>query len=497
MNNGDSLGYLLPELLLAVGILILIALGASGFRRRRSLAIAILVVTCEASMLAALATGDGAPVFLCFGLLARDPFSDFFKLLGPVAAAAVALLAFDAKDALDGTVDADGRGGDQEAPEFCALLLGAVLGTNLMAAATDLLTAYLGLELVSIMSYLLAGFSRDSQRSAEAALKYVIYGGVASGVMLYGLSLFYGMAGSTDLTAVSASAAAAPIPLVVVAAVLVFAGVAYKIAVVPFHAWCPDVYEGGPTPVAAFLSVATKAGGVALLLRLFAAATPHAPVTLFVLVVGVATMTVGNLGALGQTNLKRLLAYSSIAHAGTMLLGLGAGGAAGNASVLFYLGVSLLANLTAFVAVTAVARATGGETLADYTGLGYRMPLCALALAIAMVALIGLPPTAGFLAKYYVFAALIERGSAGGTVFYVVAAIGLAQTLLSVGYYARVLKAMYLEGSDGDRLATAPAPAMTPIHTALLAAMALPTVALGVCWWPLREWVVASLAMAR
>ena len=234
----------------------------------------------------------------------------------------------------------------------------------LMAAAVDLLTAYLSLETVSIMSYVLAGFRRRSRQSAEAALKYVIYGGVASGVMLYGMSLLYGLAGSTSFAAILHAAGTTTAPTtVLLAVVLCLAGFGYKVAAVPFHMWCPDVYEGAPTAVTAFLSVGPKAAGFALLIRFCAGALPAelggaaAPWPLLFGLVAAATMTLGNLAALAQTNVKRLLAYSSIAHAGYLLLALVAGGRDGARAILLYLVAYLFMSLGAFAVVIAVAEA--------------------------------------------------------------------------------------------------------------------------------------------
>jgi NADH-quinone oxidoreductase subunit N len=489
LHNTASLGPFLPELVLMGGVLALVLASMLVRRPARHVAAGLTALTCVAGAVATFATRTTEPKSLFFGLLARDPFGDYFKYLSFTATALIGLLVLRARD----SVDYQRR--DADACEFYGLVLAAALGVNLMAAATDLLTAYLALEFVSLMSYLLAGFSRGSRRSAEASLKYVIYGGVASGAMLYGLSLLYGLAAATDLTTVRLAAQQAPGAVVLVAAVLTMAGLGYKIAVVPFHMWCPDVYQGAPTPVSAFLSVAPKAGGFALVLRFLGTTAPgqvssDSPWVLFLLVVAVATMTVGNLAALGQHNLKRLLAYSSIAHAGYALLGVAVGGPAGQHAVLFYLAVYLFMNIAAFGVVLAVADRGGGETLDDYAGLGFRMPLPALVLAVTLIALTGLPPTAGFIGKYYLFAALIERGQgAGGATFYLVALIGVLNSVVSLYYYARVLRAMYLQRA---RVATGPTRAWG-VHTLVLGLTSVPTVVLGIYWAPLRDFVESAV----
>jgi NADH-quinone oxidoreductase subunit N len=365
-----------------------------------------------------------------------------------------------------------------------------------MASSTDLLTAFLSLEMVSIMSYILAGFKRRDRRSSEASLKYVIYGGVASGVMLYGMSLLYGLAASTSLTAVRAAAAATPATAtVVLAVILCMAGFGYKIASVPFHMWCPDVYEGAPTPVTAFLSVGPKAAGFALLIRFFSGAVPatvgsglqtSSPWVLLLAVIACATMTLGNLTALVQTNLKRLFAYSSIAHAGYLLLGLCAGGDEGNRAILIYLVTYLFMNIGAFVVIMAISDAGLGETLDDYRGLGKRAPFAAFAMAVFLSSLTGLPPLAGFFGKFYLFYALLAKG---GTLLVTVAVIGVLNSAVSLFYYARVFRAMYFESAvDESKLA------VPRVHAVTMALMAIPTVTLFlVAWAPLERWVNASL----
>jgi NADH-quinone oxidoreductase subunit N len=465
-----------------------LALGLVLPRLSRQLAAAATVAILAAAGVATLATAS-APAGLFAGLLARDPFADYFTLIALVTTAVVTLLALSSRDALDPAAP------DREAPELFALLLAAALGVALMAAATDLLLGYLGLELVSLVAYVLAGFTRGSRRSAEASLKYVIYGGVASGAFLYGLSLLYGLAGSTSFSAVAAATATAPPLALAAAAGLCLAGFGYKVAVVPFHMWAPDVYEGAPTPVAAFLSVASKAGGFALALRFLAFTTGggRLPWSLIALVIAILSMTLGNLAALAQRNLKRLLAYSSIAHAGYVFLGVAAGAPAGHHAVLFYLGVYVFMNLAAFAAIVAVASGGGGETVDEWAGLGRRMPLAAFVVTVAFVALAGLPPTAGFIGKYYLFAAVIERGRATGDgAFYVAALIAVANSVLSLYYYARVIRAVYI---DRGAVSNAPAQPASRLLRIVLLGLVVPIVALGVYWAPLETLASEALSL--
>jgi NADH-quinone oxidoreductase subunit N len=493
LSNQASFLLALPEICLTVGALVILLLGLLFPRLSRWTGAALTVGAAGAALVATLLTAPDAPRGLFGGLTARDPFGDFFRLLACLATVVVALLATRARDTIDP------QQGDREAPEFFALLLTAALGVMLMASATDMLLAYLGLELVSMMSYILAGFTRGVRRSAEAALKYVIYGGVASAALLYGMSLVYGFTGETRLAPAFAALRAAPVSLNLVAVALCLAGLGYKVAVVPFHMWCPDVYEGAPTPVAAFLSVAPKAGGFALLLRFFGAADPSSGVvlgtqasawSLLALVIAVMTMTLGNLAALGQSNIKRLLAYSAIAHAGYLFLGVAVGPPGGHLAILFYLGVYLFMSLGAFAVVAAVVDQGGGEGLAAFSGLGRRQPLAAFVLTVVLFGLAGLPPTGGFVAKYYMFSAVVARGrELHEGMFYVAAVIAVLNSVVSVYYYAKVVRAMYLEPPGEGLPGHLPAPL-----PALLLALLIPTVALGIYWAPLDDLVRGSLA---
>jgi NADH-quinone oxidoreductase subunit N len=327
---------------------------------------------------------------------------------------------------------------------------------------------------------------------------------VASGCFLYGLSLLYGFAGTTDLAAARAAMGSAPVPLALVAMALCLAGLGYKVAVVPFHMWAPDVYQGAPIPVAAYLSVASKAGGFALLLRFFGstggplpevADDPSGaaiPWSLLALVLAVITMTLGNLAALGQRNLKRLLAYSSIAHAGYLFLGVAVGAPGGHQAILFYLGVYLFVNLAAFAVVVVVARTEADEEIERWAGLGRRQPLAAFTMTVALVALAGLPPTAGFIGKFYLFAAVISRGrELGQGMFYAAALIAVLNSVVSLYYYARVVRAMYLEPAGPELPLLRPGVLLRLVLVVLL----LPTLALGLYWAPLDQLTGQALSL--
>jgi NADH-quinone oxidoreductase subunit N len=388
--------------------------------------------------------------------------------------------------------------------EFYALILFATVGMCLMAGATELVLAYLAIELTSIPLYILAGYFRSEPRSAEAGMKYFLFGAMSSAILLYGMSLAYGFAvaslggtsNANDLTQLArigelaAQAADGPGRLLTLALILIIAGVGYKLAVVPFHGWSPDVYEGAPTPITAFISTASKTAGFLLLFRLLTVAFPglagSASIgaelggwTSMLALVALLTLVVGNLAALPQTNAKRLLAYSSIAQAGFVLLGLVAWAAPqaydrsqGTAALLYYLVVYTLTNIGAFGALTAVLMATGGDNISDLNGLARRnLPLAAL-LAVCVLSLAGVPPLAGFFAKFYVFMV----GWQAGAQWLVIAA--LAATVVSLYYYLQLLKAMFIEPPplEGGQVVPLASP---PWVTAAVAVAAIGLIGLG------------------
>src|SRR5512139_455298 len=458
-QNLDSTIWFRPELALTFGALTLFVLDL--FWKRSAARVAYLTAAALAVLgVAAVLLWQQPPDALSLfnGMIANDAFASFFKWLFLGAGALTVFIAAQGQDFPAARVG-----------EFYALLVAIVLGMFMMASATDLLMMYLSIELVSMVSYVLAGFRKADRKAAEGSLKYVIYGGVASGVMLFGMSYLYGLTGTTNvlelgprilaLQASGASLAGTRIALVV-AVVFVTAGIGYKVAAVPWHMWCPDVYEGAPTPFTAFLSVGPKAAGFALALRFFQSAFsgPTSPATGFaealggipwpavVGVIAAVTMTLGNFTALGQTNLKRLLAYSSIAHAGYTLMGLSAVSDRGMQAIMIYMLVYLVMNVGAFLVVILVAEATGSESILDYRGLSRRHPSAAVAFAIFLFSLTGLPPFAGFAGKWYLFYAVFERiDGPGGSWYAWLALIGALNTAVSLYYYARVIRAMFID----------------------------------------------------
>jgi NADH-quinone oxidoreductase subunit N len=446
MGTTESLRWFLPELVLSVAVLavIFVDLASTGAAGRRTTTAPGILALAGAGVALALSLGlrGVARTELFDGMIVLDGFSVFFKVLLGLALVAVVWMSLASREV---------RGQPNEG-EYYTLLLASGLGMFLMASAGTLLMAYLSLEFVSLTSYVLTGFLLHNRRSGEAALKYLIYGGVASGAMIYGMSWVFGLTGAMDYAGIGRAIASldpASRPALFVALVLVLAGFGYKISAVPFHMWAPDVYTGAPIPVTALLAVGSKAAGFALLLRFFSfgvgadgatAAITQLPVREFASVLCVATMTLGNLAALGQTNMKRLLAYSSIAHAGYALLGFVVFAAHGVGVLLFYLAIYYAMNLGAFWVVMLVANATGREDLDGYRGLAWRGgALPALALGVFLFSLAGLPPLAGFLGKFFVFWAGIEQR------FIALVVIGTVNSVISLYYYARVVKVMFLD----------------------------------------------------
>ncbi|MGH7214950.1 MAG: NADH-quinone oxidoreductase subunit N [Tepidisphaeraceae bacterium] len=440
------------------------------FARKSNAACAVVaLVGLVVALISLIVVGAGEGVAGTYfrGLLVIDPFAVLWKAMLLVFAIGIILMWF-------ATTSATMHEGD--GPEFFALLLGATLGMSLMASTSNLLMIFMAVELASLPSYVLAGFRKTDRIGAEASLKYVLFGAATSAIMAYGLSMLYGLYGTLQVEQLAVTLAQADGgggALLVVALLGLIVGIGFKISAVPFHFWCPDVFEGASIDVSAFLSVASKGAALALLLRvlmLIANAAgfqdvPHLSLTSLAIVLGVLgaiTATVGNTAAFVQTNIKRLLAYSSIAHAGYMLCALsllvrgndelattaGAGGlfTVGVAqAILIYLAIYLFMNLGAFTVAGVISRETGSERIEEYAGLNQRAPLLAACMMCFMVSLVGLPPFAGFVAKLYVMYVL---GANGGWWWWLVAVIGI-NTVFSLYYYLRVVKVMYLAPTGG------------------------------------------------
>ncbi len=430
--NADVLSVL-PEITLAAGGMAMLVLPVLRSARLLGLlTLLILAAAAELKLLDFLRQPGGAREAFS-GMLALDAFGFFFQMAILFAMGLVAL-----------SVAGYARQEIRARREFHALFLMSGVGLLLVVGAQNLALLYLGIELISIFSYLLVGFQKREPRAVEGALKYFLFGALSTGAMLYGITLVYGLTGTMHLPALSAAfpQALERAPMLASAALLlVVAGLAFKVTLVPFHMWAPDAYEGAPAPVASFLSLAPKLAGFAALARvLLLGFTPAAggwPGLLGGL--AVLSMTLGNLAALSQSNVKRLLAYSTIAHAGTMAIGLAVATPFGLGALLYYLAAYLLMNAGAFAGVIAVGNAEGREDVEAFAGLSRREPALAFMIAVCFLALAGIPPLAGFFAKMWIFAAALKSGA----VWLAVAAA--VNSVIALFYYMRIVKAMYLD----------------------------------------------------
>ena len=423
--------YILPEIVLTVGALVVLIADVLLPRGSRALVwVAVAALTATLVSLAPFANIE--PVEVANGLIAVDSFALFFKGLFLVAAIITVLMSVRYLE-----IEGASPG------EYYFLILCATLGMMIMAGGIDLITSFVGLETMAVSFYILVGFIKPNQRSNEAAVKYFLLGAFSLGILLYGMSLLYGVSGTTSLRGMAmVLGGQARDPLLVLAVILVVAGLGFKIAAVPFHMWAPDVYEGAPTPVTAFLSVGSKAASFAMLLRILFEGLPSmsADWRLLFEVLAIVTMTVGNLSALTQSNLKRMLAYSSIAHAGYLMMGVVAATSRGVSAMLIYLFVYAFMQLGAFAVIVMMRRRDViGDELKDLSGLHARHPFAAFALLVFMLSLGGIPPTAGFMGKLWLFGAAIDAG------YVWLAVIAVLNSAVSLYYYVRVVVFMYLK----------------------------------------------------
>src|SRR5437773_1247414 len=422
---------ILPELVLTSGALVVLIADVLLPRENRG-ALAWVTLLAIGATLAALVPFRSTHVEVAQGLLAVDQFALFFKVVFLVAAAITVLMSVRYLE-----IEGASPG------EYYFLILCATLGMMIMAGGIDLITIFIGLETMAVSFYILAGFLKPNQRSNEAAVKYFLLGAFSLGILLYGMSLMYGLSGTTNLRMMAkAFVGQEADPRLVLAVMLVAAGVGFKIAAVPFHMWAPDVYEGAPTPITAFLSVGSTAASFAMLLRIFLEGLPSMKPEWRVLFEGLAivTMTVGNLAALTQSNLKRMLAYSSIAHAGYVLIGVVAGTSRGVAAMLIYVLVYAFMQLGAFTVIVLMRRQDiVGDELKDFSGLHVRHPFAAFAMLMFMLSLGGIPPTAGFMGKFWLFGAAIDAG------YVWLAVIGVLNSAISLYYYIRIVVFMYVK----------------------------------------------------
>ena len=490
MNNLQSLSFFYPELLLTLVILFAIIYDLL-IDSSESEKVGWVLVFGLVLVAIAIWFQDSSKVTTLFtDAVVLDPFSTFFKLLIILATIFVSVVSLYSNELRD-----------YRKGEYFYLLGIITFGLFMMVSSIDLIMVYVSIEIVSIMSFVLAGYLKKNTRSNEAALKYVVYGAFSSGIMLFGLSYIYGLTGSTNffqIQQILASSGSESNSAILMAVVMILAGFGYKVSAVPFHFWTPDVYEGSPTTITAYLSIAPKAGAFAMMIRFFNQVLADGgamsglgfisktdlPWASLISLLAVLTMTVGNVVAIQQDNIKRMLAYSSVAHAGYMLLAMPVMSGDSIYAIMVYLVMYLFMNLGAFFVVITIKNKTNGETFNDYKGLGWEMPIVGITMTLFMVSLTGLPPTAGFIGKFYIFASLIQ----GGGSFYWLAVIGGVNSVVSLYYYLRVVKVMYFDGDRKDSLVSPP-----KVLTGMLLATAVPTMVLGIYWVPIAKWIKESL----
>lgn len=434
-----SISAIAPELTLVIAALVVMLLEVFAEEKGRDqIAYIALTGVVVASFLTFGLVGDQWTTFS--GLYVIDRFGVFFKLICLLGTGMTILVSV--KYNRDENIDNG---------EYYALLLFATSGMLFMVSGSDMITIFMGLEVMSISLYALAGFTRTRSASNEASVKYFILGSLSTAFLLYGIALIYGYTGSTqiDIIGKAVASGSGTDSLLVLGVVMLMIGFAFKVSAVPFHMWTPDVYQGAPTPVTAFMSAGPKAAAFAAFFRVFHEAFPtlQADWWIIIWVMAAATMTVGNVIALLQNDVKRMLAYSSIAHAGYILVGFVAGGALGSSAILYYMLVYTFMNIGAFAIVAVVGRKGEKKTsFSDFTGLGYKYPLMGVALVTLLFSLAGIPPTAGFVGKFYIFMAALKQG------YIYLAIIGVVNAVISIFYYLRLSVVMYMRDEPGEDL---------------------------------------------
>jgi len=480
----DSLNNFLPET--ALTITLIATIFADLIIKRKSAIVSVIaIIGLIVTSYFVYAQWTAAPASIFYGMMAVDPYAAFFKFLFILSTFYIILFALSSKEIKDAT----------HKNEHVPLMLSLTLGAFLMASSINLLMMYLSLELASLTSYILAGYTKKDKRSSEAAMKYIIYGAASSGIMIYAISLLYGLTGSVNVFDISRYLAGMEGGSLVItmSILMIMAGIGYKISSVPFHFWTPDVYEGAPIPVTAFLAVTSSAAGFSILIRFFASTFTISLDAVngnwqlingvkwveIIIVLSVASMVVGNFVAVWQTSLKRLLAYSSIAQAGYIMLGLVVANQTGMNAMFIYLIAYLFMNLGAFYIVILISNKLNSDDINDMKGLGYRAPFICVAMTVFMIALAGIPGTVGFIGKFYLFSALVQNGS--NTMLWV-AFIGLLNSVVSLFFYIKVIKYMFLmrteEGADSKIQYGFG-------YYIVVLMLVIPTIAFGIYFYPL------------
>jgi NADH-quinone oxidoreductase subunit N len=480
-----------PELIITAALLCVVIGDIVFTRIRKSItfilaALGLLLAFFYSIPLFAVSEGS-----MFFGAISMDPMAVFFKCFLILTSFLVLLVTPGSKEF-----------SQMHLGEFYAILLGVTVSMLLLSSSADMLMLYLSLEMVSIGSYIMVGYLKNDRQSNEASLKYLLFGAVATGCMLYGITLLYGLTGTTKIAVIrevlianiSAGNSSA---MLFIATMLILAGFGFKTAAVPFHFWCPDVYTGAPTPVTAFLSVAPKAAGFAALIRFFFSGLSNNSALagswtqfsfinwqLLILIISIITMTFGNIAALRQDNMKRMLAYSSIAHAGYVFMGAVVMTSQGLQSILIYLITYLFMNLGAFLIVIEMFNRTGSFDIKDYKGLYRRSPFLTISMTIFLLSLMGIPPFAGFWGKLYVFGAAVNKNMAWFAV------LGALNSVIAVYYYARVVKTMIIETSDDVARFSVPWTSQVMVWI-----MLLPTIGLMLFWSQIQNLTISSVKL--
>ncbi len=482
MNALETLRLLAPELILTVtGLGVLIVDLAMRRKDEGRTAGIIALVGLAAALIATIALIFGQTGVIVASTMVIDPYALFFKAAAIIGVGLVTMASIGFM-----------KGRSQYLGEFYALLVFAALAISVAVSATNFILIFLGIEFLSITSYVLAGFLRNDKRSEEAAMKYFLYGATSGAVLLYGISLLYGATGTTDLAAIGQlfQPTSGNMVLGVSAIVLLLAGFGFKASLVPFHQWVPDTYDGAPTPVTAFLSTASKAAGFAVAGRVFLTALPGFQVqwVAMLTVISMLTMTLGNLVALKQTSVKRMLAYSSIAQAGYILMGLAAIGPTkpfdGVSALLIYIFAYVFTNVGAFLVVMAVERQSGSVDFKDFAGLARRAPVLALLMSIFMLSLAGIPPTGGFIGKFFVLGSAVSQG------LLALAAVGAVNAVIAGFYYLNVVRYMFFVDNDEGK--------EVRVHAGLKATLIISAVmvlVVGILAQPVIMWAMNSTGM--
>ena len=487
----NSLSNFLPEITIISTLIVCLVLDL--LLRRKSPAVSIVAIIGLLVSFYFVICQTGIEESLFFDMIVIDPYSLFFKYLFIVSTIFIIIFAESSKEIKESV----------HKNEHVTLILALTLGAFLMSSSINLLMMYLSLETVSISSYILAGYTKKVKRSSEASMKYVIYGAASSGIMLYAMTLLYGFTGSMNIYEISSFLSQADIsnPVIIVSIIMIVAGFGYKISSVPFHFWTPDVYEGAPIPITAFLAVTSSAAGFAVLIRFFNITFLESfnlglngswqvissiKWTEIIVVLSVASMIIGNFVAIWQTSLKRLLAYSSIAHTGYILLGLVVANQMGLAAILIYLIAYLFMNLGAFYVAILIDNKLDTDEIESMQGLSYRSPFICVAMGVFLFSLSGIPATVGFVGKFYIFVALIDSNMIW------LAIIGMLNTVVSLFFYVKVLKVMFLRRPAVEYDSKIK---YSFGYNLVILLLAVPTILFGIYFTPLLKFAESSVSM--